>query len=133
MIGVSNENDFILVPTSALTVICKSYELVPAPGTFHASLRQDTFELVDHAVVAQMYPASSMTATVGVYSLAPKLKPYIVRVLPPDVGPFLLTTCDVTGASYEKAISLVPTMADTVTATGRRAPESPADVHVIML
>jgi hypothetical protein len=65
--GVSNVNDFLLVPTAAATVICISNELEPAPGTYHvALLMHDIFDTDDQCVVAQTYPESSTTATVGV-------------------------------------------------------------------
>jgi hypothetical protein len=76
-----------------------------------------TIELVVHDVVAQTVLLSPSSA-VGVALIEAKLMPAIVTVAPRLVAPLGENTAPgslvTTGASYENALFLVPTMAPTV-------------------
>jgi len=96
------------VPTIAATV---SWVLIP-PGPLLPGVRQFTDVTEFHAVVVQ---SLSKREKVGVGSSAAKLKPIIVTEVPPEDAELPLLWFVITGPSYVKPMTRVPTTAATVT------------------
>jgi hypothetical protein len=76
-------------------------------------LRHATVETDDHDVVEQVAPL--VIAAVVVRWYEPKLRPEIVTEVTPEATPFELVKMETTGESKLRALSLVPTAAETVT------------------
>jgi hypothetical protein len=68
--------------------------------------------------------------TVGVRSPNPKLLPWMLNVAPPVIGSLYISAKDAVGASYENALSSVPTIAEMVKADAKGAPMPALSSHV---